>query len=333
LEAYLRRLMVLYASRKLLRNWISAGVQYYLIRSGLSRSECIEVVSKDGFKSSIPAKSYRFLVNDYYAGYITDYDGGKGIVTYANKMHVPVKEVEKLSIMGRAVGGGWVYDEANGFWAKGNLKFKRLRETIFEVFDYGDYEPMDVKDRIVVDAGAFIGDSAIYFALKGAKKVIAIEPYPSAYAEMLENIKLNSLEGVIVPVNAGLASKPSKICVEDANVEETAGTYHRPGNCSNPIPAVTLGELLEKFNINGNEAVLKMDCEGCEYDVILNDYEHVSSFSEVYFEYHAFAMKKPVDLLLEKMRNDFKCRTTSGKEYAYRHGYKKEQLGLISCKK
>jgi hypothetical protein len=76
-----------------------------------------------------------------------------------------------------------------------------------------------------------------------------------------------------------------------------------------------------------------MDCEGCEYDVILNDYEHVSSFSEVYFEYHAFAIKKPVDLLLEKLHNDFKCRTTSGKEYAYRHGYNKELLGLISCSK
>jgi len=30
-----------------------------------------------------------------------------------------------------------------------------------------------------------------------------------------------------------------------------------------------------------------MDCEGCEYDVILNDYEHVRLFDEVYFEYHA----------------------------------------------
>jgi hypothetical protein len=46
-KIYLRRLRVFYASRKLLRNWILAGAKYYLIRSGLSRSEYIEVVSKD----------------------------------------------------------------------------------------------------------------------------------------------------------------------------------------------------------------------------------------------------------------------------------------------
>jgi FkbM family methyltransferase len=192
-------------------------------------------------------RSYGFLVNDYYDGYITNYDGRKGIAIYANKVHVPVKEFEKSDIIGRAIRNGWVYDEANGFWIKGNLKFKHLRGAIFEVFDYGEYEPLDVKGRIVIDAGAFIGDSAIYFALKGAKKVIAIEPYPSAHAEMLENIKLNSLEGLIVTVNAGLASKPSKICVEDANVGDIVVTYHRPGNCSNTVPAVTLGELMEKI--------------------------------------------------------------------------------------
>jgi len=38
---------------------------------------------------------------------------------------------------------------------------------ILEVFDYGVYESLSVKDRVVVDVGAFVGDSAIYFALKG----------------------------------------------------------------------------------------------------------------------------------------------------------------------
>jgi len=45
----------------------------------------------------------------------------------------------------------------------------------------------------MVDLGAFVDDSAIYFALRGAKRVIAIESHPGAYAKMLENIKLNNL--------------------------------------------------------------------------------------------------------------------------------------------
>jgi len=74
---------------------------------------------------------------------------------------------------------GWVYDSAGGFWFRGGVRFRRLRGTVLEVFDYGEYESLDVVGRVVVDAGAYIGDSAIYFALRGAKRVIAVELTPT----------------------------------------------------------------------------------------------------------------------------------------------------------
>jgi FkbM family methyltransferase len=40
----------------------------------------------------------------------------------------------------------------------------------------------------VIDVGAGVGDTAILFALRGAKKVIALEPFPSLYEEALINI-------------------------------------------------------------------------------------------------------------------------------------------------
>ena len=67
---------------------------------------------------------------------------------------------------------------------------------MFEIFEYGDYDALNVNGRVVVDVGAFVGDSAIYFALKGAKRVIAIEPHPGAYAEMLENISSTTLKAL-----------------------------------------------------------------------------------------------------------------------------------------
>ena len=41
---------------------------------------------------------------------------------------------------------------------------------------------------------------------------------------MLGNIWLNGLEGVIVPVNAGLASRPGKVCVENVNCRSSSNT-------------------------------------------------------------------------------------------------------------
>jgi len=137
--------------------------------------------------------------------------------------------------------------------------------------------------------------------------VIAIEPYPGAYTEMLDNIKLNNLEGVIVPVNAGLASRPGKICIENIGVEAAGGTYYRPGDCPNAVPVITLSDLIDKFGVDPNDAVLKMNCEGCEYDVILNDYEHVRSFKELILEYHSYAVNRPVSDLLNVLSRDYKC--------------------------
>lgn len=42
--------------------------------------------------------------------------------------------------------------------------------------------------RVVIDIGVFIGDSSIYFALRGAKRVIAVEPHSEAYKKTVENI-------------------------------------------------------------------------------------------------------------------------------------------------
>jgi len=124
---------------------------------------------------------------------------------------------------------------------------------------------------------------------------------------MLDNIKLNNMEGVIIPVNAGLASKPGKICIENANTYDTKHVYHRPGDCPNTVPAVTLGELMDRFGIDPDNTVLKIDCEGCEFDVILNDYEHVKLFRELILEYHSYAVNKPVDELLNVLSRDYRC--------------------------
>jgi transcription elongation factor Elf1 len=49
---------------------------------------------------------------------------------------------------------------------------------LFNIFYEKDYDFLPVKNRVVIDIGANIADSSIYFATTGAKKVIALEPFP-----------------------------------------------------------------------------------------------------------------------------------------------------------
>jgi len=323
LKAHLRRLRILLAnrkqllrglraflrSRKLFSNWLSAGVKYWLIIGGLLHDGNIEVVCRDGSKGIIPVGAYVILFVDYYDGYLMSYNCRDGIATYVNNVHVPVEWIRVGNGVGPAIADGWAYDMVNRFWIKDGIRFRHMYKTILQVFSHGDYASLNVKDKVVIDIGAFIGDSAIYFALKGAKRVIAVEPHPGAFAEMLENIKLNNMENIIIPVNAGLASRSGKICAENVDNVYSIFTHHRLGDCINAVPAVTLGELISRFGVDSGNAVVKMDCEGCEFDVIINDYQHVKPFKELIIEYHSSP-----DKLLKILNNDYKCKMKGDKK-------------------
>jgi hypothetical protein len=49
---------------------------------------------------------------------------------------------------------------------------------IIGIFVDNPYEDLSVKNKTVVDIGGNIADSAIYFALWGANKIVCIEPLP-----------------------------------------------------------------------------------------------------------------------------------------------------------
>jgi FkbM family methyltransferase len=319
-KRHLRRLRALLRSRKLFRNWLSAGVKYYLVKGGLLHDDNIEVVCRDGSKSLTTVRAYAVLVHDYYDGYLMKYDCKNGIATYVN-VQIPIEEIKVRNHVRSAVAVGWAYDMVNRFWFKNGIKFRHMYRTIPEIFGLGVYASLDVKDKVVIDVGAFVGDSAIYFALKGAKRVIAVEPHPGAFAEMLENIKLNKMENIIIPVNAGLASRSGKVCLENIDNIETIVTYHGLGECINAVPAVTLGELISRFSVDPDNVMLKMDCQGCEYDVILNDYEHIRMFKELVFEYHTYVFNKPLDDLLNMLSRDFRCVKIKGHDY----------FGIVHC--
>jgi len=312
------------ASRYLFDNWLSLLIRYALIRLGFN----VKLTAKvNGCDFELGPEVFGCLVNRASRGLIKliRCDDRDVFVIYTNEIQVPIQEFEKSNAcaIDLAVKNGWVYDLTNGFWFKNSVKFRHMYWFIPDIFDYGEYESLNVVGRVVVDVGAYVGDSAIYFALKGAKRVIAIEPHPGAFSEMLDNIRLNNLEGMIIPVNAGLASKPGKVCTKKVSVYATFNIYHKPGDCPNAVPAMTLNELISRFSVEGNDTALKMDCEGCEFDVILNDYEHARLFRELILEYHSKPANKSVDDLLNVLSRDYRCDIKGNKDLGIMHCIKK----------
>jgi FkbM family methyltransferase len=156
------------------------------------------------------------------------------------------------------------------------------------IFYKKEYAFLPVKDRIVIDIGANIADSSIYFAMNGAKKVIALEPFPKNFEIAQKNIALNGFTDKIELINAGCCGgQSSKDMVLDVSAKGASCQTMQSSLGSN-IHFYSLRELVDnKYNIINSTAILKIDCEGYEYDIILsNDRTTLDKFSHIQIEYH-----------------------------------------------
>jgi len=180
-------------------------------------------------------------------------------------------------------------------WDKGDLA---------DSFAYHDYDFLDVTNRTVVDVGANIADTAIYFALRGVKRVIAFEPFPKIFDIAQRNVKANGFEDKIILVNAGCGYDGEVRVKED--VESNASTELKGFGEGVKIPMYSLNTIVSKFNVEKG-SVLKVDCEGCEYDLFRNaSREALDRFDQIEIEYH-YGYKELVNIL---KKNGFKTKNT-----------------------
>mgnify|MGYP001589892754 CR=1 FL=1 len=139
-----------------------------------------------------------------------------------------------------------------------------LREIFVEdVYRIGT---RSLKGKVVMDIGAYIGDSSIAFARRGAT-VHAFEPFPEYWTYLADNVRLNGLDGQVVLHKAGLADRDM------------------PADADG-IRLVDAIRYLDEHHIERVD-ILKLDCEGCEYELFKNDWLLTRlQPSEIIMEYH-----------------------------------------------
>ena len=135
-----------------------------------------------------------------------------------------------------------------------------------EIFVMKIYGEPNLQGRIVIDLGASLADSALYFARLGASKVYGYEPDVQSYELAQENIKLNDMTEKIHIYNESATSDKVKHLIADHYLQ----------------------------NI-----FLKMDCDGCEYEFSEDlDDMTCNNITEIVMEYHG----KPKPLIQKLTR-------------------------------
>lgn len=193
-----------------------------------------------------------------------------------------------------------------------SLKGVSRNGDICGVFVNEEYSFLNVDGKYVIDVGMNIGDSSIYFALNGAKKVIAYEPFKKVFMLAKENIDGMNLSDKIFAVNGGVGTENPNMIIPD--LLETTDISMKESESGIKVPVYSLEDTIE--SCPSTEIMLKMDCEGCEYEVFSKfKSENLIKIKKIVMEYHHGY--KSLKTMLEM--NGFKCRVTKPKKVKTSH--------------
>ena len=158
--------------------------------------------------------------------------------------------------------------------------------VLFQVFCEQVY-PTD-PDTVVLDIGGNIGLFALYAAFSGARKVYAFEPNREAYRLMLENIGRNSLQTVIAPHHNAVTSKSGDVVAipKGASPQNRIAYGPASGDEYESVQTISVDDIVKREGI-ACVHLLKMDCEGSEYDILAGiSNATFSKIRRIIVEYH-----------------------------------------------
>ena len=140
-------------------------------------------------------------------------------------------------------------------------------------------------NRDFIDIGANMGMFSIFASYLGARKVIAVEPVSSTISLLRNNIQrsgfnnIMSLQYIASSVDGDL---------KEIGLQEKSGhnSLYTTGKKTESVETITLSKILEL--LDSNHIFLKIDCEGGEYDVLLNaDPKDMARIDAIAIEIHA----------------------------------------------
>ncbi len=143
------------------------------------------------------------------------------------------------------------------------------------------YYKFKYKHDTILDIGAFVGETAIWFIMSGqAKRVIAVEPVPTfAY------LAKKNTQGLPIEVLNLAVSKPGvnkAVIIIDDKIPAASKTTHNRTDIVK-VKAVDLAYLITIYNPDG----MKIDCEGCEEVLLYVPCNILNKLSEIISELHS----------------------------------------------
>ncbi len=208
-------------------------------------------------------------------------------------------------------------------------RFKNLYEEFLEIqknrpepireYDQGYITPIstiarvmfatskgDVKNKDIIDGGAYVGDSAlIFYNYLQPRKIYALEPDSHNYSLLNKTIRFNKLDDIIIPLDHGVYNREGKLCFSGGS-----GGISRISESSNGeyIKVTTIDRLVYRYKII--PGLIKLDIEGYEKEALEGAIETLKKYKPVLLiaVYHTAKDFFEIPYLIKSVDNRYKLR-------------------------
>jgi len=153
------------------------------------------------------------------------------------------------------------------------------------------WNEVECKDNVIIDVGGNVGDTALFFYMNGARKVITIEP-SSVLFEILSNAIVYQKTDAIVCVKNSFEGFVEGYQFE-ANYDSIYPYFGSYFGINQPISqrnftkneVLSLDDLLGSDSVHDN-LVLKLSCAGCEYYLLKLSTTYLRQFKQIVIEFN-----------------------------------------------
>lgn len=205
-----------------------------------------------------------------------------------------------------------------------------------EIFVRNDYDFISSQKSIVIDIGANVGITSLFFSrLDFVEKIYAFEPVKDTFDQAQYNFSLNESTHKVASIkNIGLGKNSRKeTFLFDKNSKGKTGvrgltspSYTNNTNATERVVQIEQAfleiENIVKANAN-RKIVVKMDCEGGEYEILENMYQTgaINKIDVLLLEWHDQGSQTIEDMLIDSGFDYFSRNfdTLSGMIYAFKN--------------
>lgn len=163
---------------------------------------------------------------------------------------------------------------------------------IFRWLEYG--WDLDRKPQTIIDGGAYIGLSAIYFTMRyPGVRIIAVEASEQNFDLLVRN---TSAFPNIQPVHAALWPEPGSLVLTDPGtglwglqvkeaVSQDGAVTGAAGESADSVRAVTIGDIIREYGLERID-LLKVDIEGAEKELFTEPGPWLAQVDAICIELH-----------------------------------------------